>query len=210
MRWLLVLIVWFCSAATQALEIEVKMLAQGSALLAIDGKQRMLREGGASPEGVKLISANGKQAVIEVEGERQTLGLSRRISTQFAKADRAEVRLASGYGGHYRTPGRINGMPVQFMVDTGATYISMNYHDAERLGLDYLAGIPLTMNTANGLARAYLVNLNRVVVGGIEINQVPATVHDGDSPTMMLLGNSFLSKVDVRIDQGVMVMRAKH
>ncbi len=210
MRLLLSLLLSLYCVTLAAQDIEVKMLAQNSALLVIDGKQRMLRVGATSPEGVKLMSANSTQAVVEVNGKRETLTMSRRISTQFTKADRAEIRLASVAGGHYMAPGRINGLPVQFMVDTGATYIAMNYHEAERLGLDYLAGQPLTMSTANGLAHAYLVTLNRVKVGDIEIDQVQATVHDGDSPTMMLLGNSFLSKVDIRIDQGVMVLRAKH
>lgn len=207
--WVCVLSFMFMAVSASALELEVKMLAQDSALLVIDGKQRMLRAGKSSPEGVKLIAATGKEAVIEIDGERQTLGLSRRISTNFTKAARAEVRIASSSGGHYRTPGRVNGFPVDFMVDTGATYIAMNYHDAERLGLDYRAGKAIKVNTANGIATAYLVTLNRVAVGDIELHQIPAIVHDSDSPWMMLLGNSFLTRVDVSIDRGVLLLRAK-
>ncbi len=210
MRWLLLVVISLASCPLMAQEIEAKMLAQGSALLVIDGKQRMLRVGKTSPEGVKLISADGQQAVIEVGGRSQSLGLSRRIATSFARAKKAEVRLASSQGGHYRTPGLINGMPVNFLVDTGATYVSMNFHEAERLGIDFLAGFKSTSSTANGLADIYIVVLNNVSVGGVELHQVPAAVHDSDSPSEILLGNSFLSKVDIRIDQGVMVLRAKH
>jgi len=190
-------------------EIQVKMLAEGSALLLVDGKQRMLRVGKTSPEGITLVTATSQRAVIEWRGERQTLGLSRQIATRFTGAERAEVRLAAGAGGHFMAPGRINGLPVRFMVDTGATAVAMNYHEAERLGLDYLGGTPVAVSTANGTAQAYLVTLTRVSVGAVELQQVPAMVHDSDSPGVILLGNSFLSKVDMQVDQGVLVLRAK-
>lgn len=192
-----------------ALEIEAKMLAQDSAVLQIDGKQRMLREGARSPEGVLLVSADIKQAVIEVDGKKQSLGMSRSISTQFKKADKTEVRIASGRGEHYRIQGLINGKPVYFMVDTGATFVSMSRQEAERLGIDYRGGSPITMNTANGIAKAYLVTLSSVAVGNIVVNNVQAVVHAGDFALELLLGNSYLSKIDLKIDQGVLVLREK-
>jgi len=192
-----------------ALEIEAKMLAQGSAVLQIDGKQRMLREGSRSPEGVLLVSADGKQAVIEVEGKRKSLTMSRQISTQFKAADKTEIRIASGQGQHYRTKGLINGIPVNFFVDTGATTIAMNHFEAERLGIDYRAGTPITVSTANGNAPAFIVTLSTVSVGNIVAHQVQAAVSTTDSPDEVLLGNSYLSKVDLKIDQGVLVLKEK-
>src|SRR5690606_4610269 len=115
-------------------------------------KQRFLRAGNRSPEGVLLVSANQQAAVIEWDGEQRSLTLNKRISTAFSAPTKAEVRIASGRGGHYVTPGRINGLPVTFMVDTGATMIAMNYQEAERLGIDYRAGTPISVNTANGVA----------------------------------------------------------
>src|SRR5690554_1074295 len=104
-----------------AMQIEAAMLTNGSALLNIDGKQRFLRAGSRSPEGVLLISADQQAAVIEWDGKRRSLTLNKRISTAFSAPTKAEVRIASGRGGHYVTPGRINGLPVTFMVDTGAS-----------------------------------------------------------------------------------------
>src|SRR5690606_4388933 len=112
--WIFLGIALFAPQAL-ALDIEVKMLAKDSALLQIDGKQRMLRKGATSPEGVLLVSADGKNAVIEINGKRQTLGLTRRISTHFSTSEKAAVHISSSQGGHYVTPGRINGMPVDFM-----------------------------------------------------------------------------------------------
>ncbi len=205
--FLFFMLMWASSCG--ALEIEAKMLAQGSAVLEIDGKQRLLREGVRSPEGVLLVSADIKQAVIEVDGKKQSLGMSRGISTKFKKAEKTEVRIASGRGEHYRIKGLINGMAVYFMVDTGATFVSMSHQEAERLGIDYRGGAPITMSTANGIAKAYLITLNSVSVGNIVVNNVQAVVHAGDFALELLLGNSYLSKVDLKIDQGVLVLREK-
>ena len=109
------------------LEVEAKMLAQGSAVLVIDGTQRMLREGARSPEGVLLVSADGKQAVLDINGKRKTITLSRSIGSSFKEASKTEVRIASGQGGHHYTKGLINGLPVDFVVDTGASIIAMNH-----------------------------------------------------------------------------------
>jgi aspartyl protease family protein len=200
----------FCAAQALALDIEVKMLAKDSALLQIDGKQRMLRKGATSPEGVLLVSADGKSAVIEVNGKRQSLSLTRRISTHFSASEKAAVRVSSSQGGHYVTPGRINGMPVDFMIDTGATIVAMNYLQAEALGIDYRAGKPIKVNTANGIAQAFQITLNSVSVGTIEIKQVRAAVSSTEFPQVILLGNSYLGKIDMRVDGGVLLLQAKH
>lgn len=192
-----------------AMDLQVKMLAKDSALIEIDGKQRMLRAGAVSPEGVKLLAADGQQAIVEMNGKRATLKLNRQISTQFKKSEKSEVRIASARGGHHITPGRINGVPVEFMVDTGASIIAMNYREAEKLGIDYRAGKPITVNTANGVAKAYKIVLNRVSVGDIELNQVSAAVSTTESPTIILLGNSYLSNVDMLVDSGVLVLKEK-
>ncbi len=209
MKLFVTIAIWCLAPFCFGLEIEAKMLAQGSAVLVIDGKQRMMREGSRSPEGVLLVSADGKQAVIEVEGKRKKLSLSTSIGSQFKKADKTEIRIASSEGGHYLTRGLINGTAVNFLVDTGATSIAMNHYEAERLGIDYRAGTPIQVSTANGIAKAFLVTLSSVSVGNIVVNQVAATVSNNDSPTIVLLGNSYLSKVDLTIDRGVLVLKEK-
>jgi len=191
------------------LEVEIKMLAQGSALLIVDGKQRMLREGARSPEGVLLVSADGKQAVLEIDGKRRTASLSRGIVNQFKAPDKTEIRIASSAGGHYHTKGLINGRPVDFLVDTGATAIAMNRFEAERLGIDYRGGEPIKINTANGIIDAFQVTLTAVSVGNIVLNQVSAVVSSSESPSVVLLGNTYLSKVDLKVEQGVLVLREK-
>ena len=206
----LVVILLLVAQAATAMDIQVRMLARGSALLEIDGKQRMLRDGNKSPEGVLLVSSDGKKAVIEVDGKRQALTLTKRIATNFTTAQKSVVRIASTHGGHYVTPGRINGMPVEFMVDTGATMIAMNYVVAERLGIDYRAGRPIKVNTANDVAQAYEVILSSVSIGDLEVQQIRAAVSSTEFPQVILLGNSYLGKVDMQVDNGVLLLQSRH
>jgi len=209
MRSILAIFFLMLTQVCFGLEIEAKMLAQGSAVLVIDGTQRMLREGTRSPEGVLLVSADGKQAVLDINGKRKTITLSRSIGSSFKEASKTEVRIASGQGGHHYTKGLINGLPVDFVVDTGASIIAMNHFVAERLGIDYRGGTPITVSTANGTAKAFMVTLSSVSVGNIIVHQVEAAVSTTDSPTVVLLGNTYLSKVDLKIDQGVLVLKEK-
>lgn len=192
-----------------ALEVVVKGLFEGGAIVQVDGKQRLLRAGQSSPEGVLLVAADMQSATLEIEGERQTLGISRRISTRFSKAEKATVRIQSASGGHYFTPGRINGYTVDFLVDTGATAISMNMPTAERLGLNYRTGPEVSLSTANGVVTAHRVMLDSVRVGAIEVRNVEAIVSVGEFPTNILLGNSFLNQVDMQRENGVLVLEAR-
>lgn len=193
-----------------AFEPTVEMLSNGQAYINLDGKKQMLRVGQTSRTGVTLISADNQQAVVKYKGKNYTLTLSRRISTGFKKAERAEIRIASGRGGHFVTPGLINGQQVEFMVDTGATAVAMNVRQAERLGINYLAGTKMTVNTANGPSEAYSIWLDSVVVGTVKVTHIEAFVNMSESPHVILLGNSYLSLVDMAVESGVLVLKAKH
>ncbi|MFL0810826.1 MAG: TIGR02281 family clan AA aspartic protease [Agarilytica sp.] len=185
-------------------------LLKNMAVLEIDGKQRTLKAGKTSPEGVTLVSSTTKQAVIEIDGKRQTLTLSRRVGgVKYQEPGKQEVRVASGVGGHYFTPGRINNKPVNFLVDTGATSVVLNSLMAESLRINYKAGRPIQVNTANGVTTGFLVMLNNVSVGTVKVNNVEAVINQGAFPTEILLGNSFLSRVEMNIERGVLVLQSK-
>ncbi len=212
---LLGLPLWFLSmivivSPAQALDIQVKGLFNNAALLDIDGERHLLKAGKSSPEGVKLISANSHETILEVNGKRMTLGLSQRISTSFTVAEKHEIRLAASSSGHYVTPGRINGLPVEFMVDTGATFVSMNLPTAKHLGINYRAGKEGYADTANGRTTVYVVTLAAVSVGDVEVKNVRATVHLGNFPSLILLGNSYLSRVEMARENGVLILSSQH
>lgn len=184
--------------ATAAPErIVVTGLFRDRAVFDLDGKARMLRVGETSPEGVKLISANSREAVVEIGGAQRTLALGAHIQGSFAPpAPGVSVTIAPDALGMYLMSGSINGVPVDFLVDTGATLVSINRTVARRLGINYkLDGIPSRASTAAGVVPTWIVKLDRVRLGDIELRDVQASVLDVDHPDAALLGNSFLQRL---------------
>jgi len=189
-------------------KITVLGLFRDRAVVRIDGKQRILSPGKASPEGVLLIRANSREAVLEVDGRRDTYTLGDHIGSSFKKPAGGNIStIAPDGNGMYWVNGSINGFQVSFVVDTGATLISMNRHEATRIGLNYkLEGRESTSSTAAGMSKIYIVNLDSVRVGDIELEDVRAAVHDSDYPEAVLLGNSFLNRVKLNRDGRILTL----
>jgi aspartyl protease family protein len=191
------------AAPSECLAVEslrILGLFSGKAIVLVDGKQHLLSSGDTSPEGVKLISANAREAVIEVDGRRGTYTLGSHISSRYAEPvrDSVTVQVWPDSSGTYRVSGSINGYPVKFIVDTGATTIAMNAPQARRLGIDYrVTGKPTLASTASGIAESYLINLRKVKVGQIELRDMEAAVIDGDHPSEVLLGMNFLGRLSM-------------
>lgn len=186
--------------------IVVVGLFKDKAVIQIDGKRRLLAVGETSPEGVTVISANSREAVIEFNDTRKTLTLGSHIGSRFqSPTGKRVVTIAPDAGGLYWTNGSINDFQVKFIVDTGASMISMNKHEAKRIGLNYkMEGKQSVSSTASGISKIYLINLKKVKVGDIELRDVNGSVHDGDFPEFILLGNSFLSKVNLQREGGLL------
>ncbi len=180
--------------------VSVIGLFKDKAVISIDGKQRVLKKGKRSPEGVLLISADSEFAVLEINGERKKMKLGTKISNQFKKANKeATLTVAPNSRGMYFVNGSINGFQVEMLVDTGATLVSMNRNVAKRVGINYkLEGKKSFSQTASGVSEVYIVKLKKVKVGDLELRDVTGSVHDSDFPAIILLGNSFLSKFDMQ------------
>ena len=192
-----------------AVDIVVLGLFKGRAIVKIDGTQRTLKKGKASPEGVILISADSHVAVLDVDGQQQEFKLGRHVGTSFKKKENAEAKIMP-VNGMYSTAGFINGRPVNFLVDTGATWIAMNIHQARSLGINFrYEGKRAMVSTANGVVPVYRVILDKVRVGEIELTNVEAGVLEGDSPRQVLLGNSFLNRVEMQRQGQVMLLKQK-
>lgn len=197
--------------------IIVQGLAKDMAIIMIDGKRRILRPGKTSSEGIKLISANNKEALLEFNGKQTRYTLGSRITTTQNKISKTNnsntpsIIIAPDSYGMYAVNGTVNRFPVNFLVDTGATYIAMNKNIAKRIGIDYkLIGTEIRMSTASGIDKAYQVKLDRVTVGDIELRDVDATVTDSDFPEITLLGNSFLNRLNMNRDGRVLKLEKKY
>ncbi len=180
------------------------------ALLVIDGTPRTVAPG-QTTAGVRLLRWQGDDAEIERDGVVLRLspgGAAAVAGTPAARTSPREVVLATGPGGHFTTQGAINGRPVPFMVDTGATLVAMGRDQADRLGIDLLDARTATTMTANGPVRVHLVTLNTVRVGEIELVNVGAAVVPQPMP-MVLLGNSFLSRLQMRREHDSMLLQMR-
>ena len=182
------------------------------ALLVINGSAPKTVAAGESHQGITVVSTAGDQATIEQNGKRHTLRVGEapvNAGGSSVSAGRGtRITLAESGGGHFMTAGQINGRAVQFMVDTGATTIAMGIVDAERAGINYKNGQQVRMTTANGETMGWRVRLASVRVGDVEIFDVEGVVTQQAMP-FLLLGNSFLSRFDMRRDNNVMVLNKR-
>jgi aspartyl protease family protein len=187
------------AAPASAQEVSVVALFPDKAMLTIDkGKPRTLRTG-ETFNGVTLVSADSESAVISIKGKKQRLKIGEgAYSTETVRTDRATTTLIADRNGHYVTIGSINGASVRFMVDTGATMVSMGVDDARRAGVNYLAGVRGYAQTANGVAPVYKVKLDSVKVGDIILTNVDGIVHESAALPVVLLGMSFLGQLQMR------------
>lgn len=192
--------------------IEVQGLFTNKAVVLIDGNRHVLAVGQSSPEGVKVISTDSRGAVLEVDGRKKhyILGSGSTVSTAFSKRKTQKETIYINSAGMYMTFGNINGRSVRFLIDTGASAIAMNTEQAKRLGILYdKTGIKAGVSTASGFANAYRIRLKSVSVGNITQKNIEALVIEGKHPGPILLGMSFLGRLDVEQSGNAMTLLQK-
>jgi aspartyl protease family protein len=205
-----------CPWSLHAAQIQVIALTHGKATLVIDtSKPRTLSAGEVSPEGVRLLSANSEAAVVEFEGRRRTIPLG----TNYREAPSASTGAAIGRSvvvaadtqGHFFVTGTLNSAAsVRFLVDTGASLVSISADDARRAGINYLAGQRGLTQTASGVAPVYRVKLDTVKIGDIVLHNVEAAVHTSGQLPIGLLGMSFLNRMEMRRDGGALTLTRRY
>ena len=201
----------FSVSVPAAPDVRVVGLFNDQAVLQINGRQHVLKAGQTSPEGVKLLEADSESAVLQIEGERVEARLDGRVSARKQGSTAREVQVWRNTSGMYTTVGSINGLPVSFLVDTGATQVAMNAAQARRLGIDYrVTGSPAEVTTASGVERAWMVSLDSVKVGELEVRNVQAVVLDGAQPQTTLLGMSYLGRMKIINDGQLMTLQKKY
>ncbi len=211
MRPLLIgLLIVLPGAAAHAADINLIGIFGAKATLMIDGgKPRTLSAGESTPEKIKLLSIATDSAVIEIDGQRQTIHMgNQRISAARNDGAAQRVVLMGDAKGHYITTVSINGVAMQFLVDTGATSVTISADDARRANVRYTAAERGTMQTANGLVGAYRVKFDTVKLGDITLNNVDGVVMEGNGlgGRFGLLGMSFLNRTEMRREGEVLTL----
>jgi len=209
-RSLLFLVALQCLVgAAVAQSVGLSGMLGGKALVIVDGSAPKSVAPGETFKGVKVVSTQGDQAVLEIAGKRHTLRVGDAPASVGSggagDAGGNRVVLSAGSGGHFFTQGQINGQSVQLVVDTGASVVSLSAADAQRIGLNYQNGQPTRLSTANGVIPAWRVKLGSLRVGDVVVYDVDAVVSSGAMP-YVLLGNSFLSRFQMTRTNDQMVL----
>lgn len=188
---LLILFLFFSQLSAANIKVKVIALFTDKALLQIGSEQKILSKG-ETFKGVTLQSASGRGAVVLIDGKQKELGLNQSIQQGYKKPDRSKATIFPDAQGMYFVKGRVNRKQVQFLVDTGATNITMSGDQARRIGINFRKGDIGYANTASGTVQVWHVKLNTVSIGDIKASNVDASVIAGNRPFEILLGNSFL------------------
>ncbi|MEL0083734.1 MAG: TIGR02281 family clan AA aspartic protease [Gammaproteobacteria bacterium] len=201
---------WLGSGAVLATDVQVSGLFRGKALLIIDGQSRLMAEG-ESHGGVTLVEADSRRARVSVQGVEQELTMNQRIGGGYRASTQPSLQIWPDARGMYRTAGTINGFAVSFLIDTGATSIAMNSVTARRIGLDYRLRSELRrVSTASAVVDAYGLSLKRVTVGKLSAANIDAVVIEGQQPDEILLGMSFLGRMEISHQNGAMEIKQKY
>ncbi len=201
--------------ALQALadtRVNVVGLFSNKAVVIINGGAPRTLSAGQTVDGVKLVSADSGSATFMVEGKRQVLkmGQAASIAASAGPANNDPVSLYADSAGHFLGNLSINGVALKYLVDTGATTVALNSGDAKFAKIDYEKGEKAWSSTANGLVSVYRVTLNTLKIGTITLNNVEASVIEGGSPPVVLLGMSALNRLDMKRDNSIMTLTKKY
>jgi aspartyl protease family protein len=144
-----------------------------------------------------------------VGGKKRVLRVGQNVAAQPSTSGSQKVVLTADSAGHFLTSGNINGTTVRFLVDTGASMVSLGASDARRIGIDASKGEQALTSTANGQAVVTRVKLDNLRVGEITMNNVDALVHQQDMP-FALLGMSFLNRMEMQREGDTMTLKKRY
>ncbi len=182
---------------------KLRLVSLARAMVYVDGRRHILAEGETSPEGVTLVNVvDSAQVVVESDGQRNILNLSAPAifpaAPESASAeDEGTAKLWAGPRGFFYANGAINGYPVRFLVDTGATIIAIDRKLARRIGLQYSTAQQDLAQTAGGATPMVATKLGEVRVGDITLHDIEAGIMVASELDTPLLGMSFLGQLDM-------------
>lgn len=197
--------------AASAADVALAGLLPGRAVVVVNGgNPRTLAVGGKTPEGVKLLAVEDGAALFEIDGKKERLVLGAHAVSSGGAGGGSSVTLTADSRGQFFTQGSVNGAPVRFVVDTGATFVALGASDAVRAGIDYRNKGQLGQAmTANGVIRSWRVPGNSVRLGDITLHEVDVAVQENNMP-VVLLGMSFLNRVEMKRAGDTMTLKKRY
>jgi aspartyl protease family protein len=194
-----------CGAAAAADVALVGVIGDKAAVLAVDGGDPKTVKVGQKWNGITVLSVEKTRATIEVDGKKRVLMQGQHYRAAATPSDRQSVTLAADPRGHFLSEGSINGKPMRFLVDTGATTVALPAAEATRLGIDYKKGERGTSQTAGGPVTVYRIRMDTVRLGDIELTGVEGVVIE-KGLEIALLGMTFLNRVEMKREGQIMIL----
>jgi len=195
--------------AAEEAQVKVVALFANKALLQVGDQQKVVGKG-ETFEGVLLQSASGRGAVVVIDGETLEIGLNQSIRSNYKKRELTRMTIAPDTRGMYYVDGTINGVHTSFLVDTGATHVTLSGAKARALNIDYREGARGQAQTAAAVVPVWQVRLDSVSIGTIKLSHVTAMVIEGNQPAEVLLGNSFLNRTDLQKAGSTLEITQRH
>lgn len=195
-------------------------LSGDKALLIVDNNPPRFVSVGQTLHQVRLMALDVQTATVEVDGQRRTLRLGETpisVGSSGSAGSKGSgsisgksIVLFANPQGHFLTQGRVNNQAIVFLVDTGASTVTLGRSDAKRAGiiLGEGKGTVVRAQTANGSVNGWKTELSTVHVGALELRDVTAIVLPHDMP-FALLGNSFLSQFRMQRDGQQLVLERR-
>lgn len=151
----------------------------------------------------------------EIVASRESAGEHQQIAMRSEPHEQAHnplsgrsTRIDSDGRGHFLARARMNGRPMEVLVDTGATLVAINESTARRLGIRLTpADFKYKVRTANGTTEAAAATIDEIQIGRVLVRDVRASVSRDSSLNVVLLGMSFLNKLKkFEVDSGTLVL----
>ena len=196
-NFIALLLVLACGSANATEIALIGVIGRKAAVLALDGGDPKTVKLNQTWNGVTVLEVGHDNATIEVDGQKRVLPLGAHYRGSPPPISSNAVVLPADGRGHFFAEGSVNNLPVRFLVDTGASMVVLSAADARRLGVDYRNAPKTNVQTAAGNIVAYLVTLDRVKVGAIELTLIDGLVTE-QGASVPLLGMSFLNRVEMR------------
>lgn len=200
---------WPLAAQSSGKSIALAGMLGSKALLVVDGGEPRAVGPGETHQGVKVLSVTRDEATVEVQGARRQLRLGESPVALGSSGSGKRIVLMADNQGHFINTGTINGKPMKYMVDTGASVVAIGKPDADRMGIKVDDNQKVVMSTANGSAVGWRVRLNSVRLGDVEVLGVMAVITPEGMP-FVLLGNSFLTQFQMTRNNDQMVLEKRH
>jgi len=218
------------SISATADTVRVLAISKGKALVDINNYSQITITPGSEIDGVRLLNIKGNIADFSIHGDihKISVGQMTIVSTStfttphdpesngivIRKGNSAkkirEISIATNRSGSYYINGTINSVPVRFHIDTGATTIAMSRAKGIEIGLPFEKGISAIATTASGKIPSFAGSCQKVTIGEIELENVICTVSEKPDDGMLnhevLLGMSFLRRINMRQENGILTL----